>query len=456
VDTIEQIGRWISENESLFSGLAAIVALIAIVPVALRPILRRKRKAETPNSGTPADTKQDDVVRGSKPRLAVFPFRGSPEEVALAATAIVVTDELTALLARSRGCEVISSRSSDLFAMGGGTTREALNVLDVQYVVEGELRTVGGDLRIAARLIDTQHDSVVWTESFAASNEDAGIVSESVAQQVASHLGIELTRAEVGRSRRRSAHPVARDLVLSAQGVLFDEGHSRASYAHAISYLDQAIAADPEDAEAHAFLALLISLGKIFDFVDQSDPTREKALDACRRAIELDDRSSEVLGYAGCAYCDLRESEQGIPLLERAIELNPSNAQAKAALGTALIGQRRFSEGVAHLEDALRISPAYKGIAPWATVLASGYLRLGQLDEAAASIAQSLRCDPSFFPAYLMAAVVSLLTGDTNGIARNMREATRVNPDIDSRLLSRLMGRDYASELSKWLEEEPV
>ena len=451
MNTIEQIGRWISENESLFSGLAAIVALIAIVPAALRPILRRRNKARS-NSAAHNEKTSEDASSGSKPRLAVFPFGAASDEATLVTAAIIITDDLTALLARSHGCEVISGRSAELFANGGGTPGAALGVLDVQYVVEGDIRTNGGDLRVSASLIDTQQDSVVWTERFSASNTDANSVSESVAQQVASHLGIELTRAEIGRSRKKQTLSVSRDLVLSAQGLLFDEGHSRDSYARAISYLDEAIVADPENAEAHSFLALLISLGKIFDFVDQNDTTREKALLACRRAIELDDRSSEVLGYAGCAYCDLRESEQGIPLLERAIKLNPSNAQAKAALGTAFIGQKQFSEGVSYLEDALRISPAYKGIAPWALVLANGYLRLNQPDKAAASVAQSLSCDPGFFPSYLTAAVISLLTADEDGVKRNMQEALKINPGIDNQMLQRMVGKDHAIELSKWLD----
>jgi len=71
VEVFDQITRWISENESLFSGLAAIVALVAIVPAALRPMLRRRNA-----SGTDNEVRRPDGSRSTsaRPRLAVFPI----------------------------------------------------------------------------------------------------------------------------------------------------------------------------------------------------------------------------------------------------------------------------------------------------------------------------------------------------------------------------------------------
>ena len=244
----------------------------------------------------------------------------------------------------------------------------------------------------------------------------------------------------------------SRDRVLAAQGVLYEEGHSRASYARAIGLLEQAIDAAPDDAEPHSLIAVLTALGHVFGFVDQNDTMRERAFEACRRAIELDDRSSEVLGFVGCAYCDLRQPEKGIPLLERAIESNPSNAQAKAALGTALIDGRRLNEGVEALEEALWITPAHKGIAPWSTVLSLGYLELGRREEAQASIDRSLRCDPDFYPAHLTAGIVSLLDGDTIEAERHVREAKHLHPSLDAPTAERLLGHDGASAIAAWIE----
>lgn len=458
MEIFDQIAKWISENESLFSGLAAIVALVAIVPAALRPMLRRRA------AHTEAEPRESDATgreslppdSTSNPRLAVLPIEVSGTGDTLRTAAEVMTAELTTLLARNRGCEVISRRSATAFANGGGTTGDAGRTLDVRYVVEGQLSSARSGLRIGASLVDTSRDEVVWSDAFEIDSDDFAGVAQSLAERVAAHLGIELIRAEVGRAKRQPSDREARDLFLGAHGVLFTEGHNKESYARAIDLLSQAIARDPEYADAHGLLALLVGLGNVFGFFDSEADARERSLAACRRAIEIDDQSSDVLGYVGCAYCDLQLYDQGVALLERAIELNPSNAQAKAALGTAFIGQGRLEDGAAKIEEALRLTPAYKGIAPWATVLAGAYLRLGRLDDAATSIDQALRCDPSFFPTQLSAAMLAVLRSDPETAARHTHEAKRINPNLALETVEQLVGHNAAGQLAGWLDEKPL
>jgi tetratricopeptide (TPR) repeat protein len=362
------------------------------------------------------------------------------------------------LLARSHGCEVISRASAAAFAKSGGTIRDAGRELDVRYIIEGEIRTAGTALRISASLVDTVQDKVIWSDAFEANIDDISSVSQSLAEKVASYLGIELTRAEVHRSRRRPRSRKSRDLLLRARGIQFDEGLNRASFGHAAELLEKAIKADPENADAHALLSVLMALSSNFGFSEPSDEYNEKMLLACQRALEIDDPSSEVLGYVGCAYCDVQRFDQGLPLLDRAIELDPSNAQAKAALGTSLIIKGRLEEGVVLIEEALRLSPAYKGIAAWATVLAGAYLMLDRLAEASSSISQALRCDPTFYPTHLTAALLALKKGDMEAAERHAREAKRIDPQLDARATIRVVGRKAAEVLGQWLglESQPA
>lgn len=197
-------------------------------------------------------------------------------------------------------------------------------------------------------------------------------------------------------------------------------------------------AKDPEFADAYGWQALLYALGESFGFFEQSEAFRENVFGICRRALELDDRTSEVLGYVGWAYCDLHRDEEGVPLLERAVAHNPSNAQARAALGSAYKGLNRFQESASTLEAALEISPAYKGIALWATLLAGSYLYLylDRQEDAAATIDRALRWDPNFFPAHLTAALVALRRGDTAAARGHMDEARRIQPDLNLRAIT--------------------
>ncbi len=112
-----------------------------------------------------------------------------------------------------------------------------------------------------------------------------------------------------------------------------------------------------------------------------------------------------------------------------------SRAPRSAAPGVA-----RLDEAIAITEDALRISPAFKGVAPWATLLARIYLAARRLDDAAAAVERALRCDPTFFPAHLTAALVASRRGDESSARRHAEEAHRIRPDLDASTLRRIVG----------------
>ena len=61
--------------------------------------------------------------------------------------------------------------------------------------------------------------------------------------------------------------------------------------------------------------------------------------------MELDAYNSTVLGYVGCALCDVGHLSRGVGILERAVESDPSNAQAWVALGVAHDPRRQGAQG---------------------------------------------------------------------------------------------------------------
>ena len=428
MEAIERLTTWVTENEALLSGLAALIAIAAIVPAVLAP-MRRLRAREGERSSA---TRRTGSEADGPPRIAVFPFASTDGAPEARTESELLQRELTTLLARGDGCEVISSAAAQAFAVEGGTSSEAGQALGVDYVVEGEVRATGEGFRVTASLVDTETQRVAWSDVFSVSASDEPDLSVRLAERVATHLGIEIMRTEVGRARTRPRSRQSRDLMLQAQGLLFSEGHHKATYERAIELLDKATTRTPDFAEAYGLMALLYALGAVFGFFERTEVFKQKVFAICQKAIELDDRSSEVLGFVGCAYCDLRQFEKGMPLLDRAVSHNPSNAQAKAALGAALNGLGRFEESVACLDEALALSPAYKGIAPWATVLANSQLELGRREEASEALDQAIRCDPSFYPAQLTAARIASLEGDAAAAGRHFEEARRLQPGLDA------------------------
>jgi tetratricopeptide (TPR) repeat protein len=173
----------------------------------------------------------------------------------------------------------------------------------------------------------------------------------------------------------------------------------------------------------------------------------DKSVAAANRALELDPNSSEVLGYAGCAYSDLGYRQRGIPILQKAIDLDASNAQAKAALGAALIVSGELESGIAALTEAIKISPKDPGLAMWATILALGSGYTGDIEGAEKWSVLAYSADPRFFPTLVVRAWLQGKRGQLQDAQASLTEATRLNPELDADYIAGFLGKEIVRQM---------
>ena len=190
-----------------------------------------------------------------------------------------------------------------------------------------------------------------------------------------------------------------------------------------------------------------LALQQVIALMTDRDGEASKARDAitamAERAVSLERDAPDVLGYAGCALCDIGDVRRGMPLLERALELDPSNAQASAAKGASLVLQGRHEEGVEALEAAIRISPKHPALAYWLQVLRLGLEKLGRQEEARAAFERARRYDPDVLPPLLLLARILSDAGDDADARELVAEARAAEPALDRETLARY-GLDFA------------
>ena len=171
--------------------------------------------------------------------------------------------------------------------------------------------------------------------------------------------------------------------------------------------LQTSVALDPAFGLGHAHYALLTGLSMNIGALPNDPDLAQEALGAARQAMALDDGSSEVLGYAGCALCDLGHHEQGVDVLHRALEIDPSNAQAHVALGASWVLSGQLAAGIEKLRYGMKISPRDRRLGFWGWALGTFLLRADRLDEALLEASASSRRDPQFsLPRVLEAAKI--------------------------------------------------
>ena len=166
----------------------------------------------------------------------------------------------------------------------------------------------------------------------------------------------------------------------------------------ALDYFMQAVVHDPNYAQAYVGLADCYNLMREYTLMPSSE-AYPRALAAAKRAVELDDESSEA--HASLAYVsffgmwDLATGEREF---RRAIDLNPNNAAPHHWYANALMALHRLPEAQREIDRAQALDPASSSIlADRGNILAVA----GQSDEGLSLLKQMEARDPAFRSVHL-------------------------------------------------------
>jgi len=388
-----------------------------------------------------------------RPSIAILPFSNLSGDKNLDLVIDCLAEDVITLLARVPGFFVIARSSSFGYKAGSADVRAVGRELGVRYVVDGSVRAAGDLLRVTTQLIEAETGKQIWAGRFDVARTETLELQDDIARGIMVELEPELTRAELAAiKRQRPGSLGAWSSYRQAFGAIALRGWSEETVAEGIRHLRRATELDPEFALAHGMLGLLTALGLSFGLMDNDDEARVSAKAAAERAAQLDDASSEVLGYAGCTLCDLGEKTRGIEMLERAIETDPSNAQARVALGAAQIKDRQLDLGIENLCLGMRLSPRDLRLGFWGTVLAFALANIGRLDEALDAARIACRRDSKLFGARIVVALIlsRLDRGDEAYAA--LAEARRIRPRLSLAQIERIYGRRTAAELTPVFE----
>jgi tetratricopeptide (TPR) repeat protein len=273
-------------------------------------------------------------------------------------------------------------------------------------------------------------------------------LQDEIARQLATQLEPALLRAEFSSIRRRRSDSLdAWSHYRQAVGSIVVHGWSEDGFERGLVQLQQAIAADPEFAIAHALLALWAAIGVSMSLLPDSDAARQRAADSVERALALDPNDFDVLGYTGCALGDLGETLRGRKMLERAIEFDPSNAQARVALGVLQARDGEHAIGIDNMRLGIRSSPQDFRLGFFRSLLADGLIRAGRHEEALDEAQTACRRDGGFFLPRIVAAWSLLKLARPDEARAMLGEARRIRPSLDREQIERFFGHRAAAEL---------
>jgi TolB-like protein/class 3 adenylate cyclase/tetratricopeptide (TPR) repeat protein len=289
-----------------------------------------------------------------KPSIAVLPFTNLSADTEQEFFADGLTEDLITELSKAPGLFVIARHSCFAFKNKSVDVRHVAQELGVRYILEGSARRAGARIRINAQLIDAREGgSHLWADRFDRDLADVfAVQDEVVACIVEALVGKLAARKLPERKPPRSLE--AYDLCV--RGRLLSRRQMAEEGKEARRLFEQAVALDPDYAEAHAHLAWAHWMGWV-NWFEPADPHRRLALEIARRAVAPDPNDAWAHTVLGFVLQYELEYEASAAELETALRLDPNQADTYALRTGLLVMEGRPLEAIASATQALRLNP---------------------------------------------------------------------------------------------------
>ena len=229
------------------------------------------------------------------------------------------------------------------------------------------------------------------------------------------------------RTTIRAATPEAQDFYL--QGRFYWNKRTPEDLNKAVDFFTQSIVHDPSYAPAYVGLADSYNLLREYSAMPASE-AYPRALAAAKKAVELDDASSDAHASLGfVSFFGMWDVATGEKEFRRAIELDPKNPTPHHWWANGLLALHRFPEALVEIDRAQKLDPSSSAIlADKGNIL----LASGRPEEAVALLKAIEARDPSFRSPHLYLKYAYFRQRDyLNFISESRKDAMLVHDDAE-------------------------
>ena len=272
-----------------------------------------------------------------------------------------IHDDLLTQLAKIRELTVTSRTSVMEYRDTNMNLKEIGAELNVATILEGGIQKVGDRVRINAQLIEVATDRHLWAETFDRdlTAENIFDIQSEIARKIMQAVAIQLTpEEEKALSEIPTQNLAAYEAFLRAKEAEFGANYSREQEMVVQSWLEKAVALDPNFAEAQAQLA--DAYGQVYwRGLDKSDAFLDKYRKTIDLALSLNPNSPSALrAQANYHYRVENDYEKSLSLIDEAIEYAPGIVELYADRGVTLRRLGRWKESIASFRKATELDPA--------------------------------------------------------------------------------------------------
>ncbi len=385
-----------------------------------------------------------DAGDGGARSIAVLPFKNFSGVADQAFLSDGLTDEVRSALTRNPGLSVLAATSSNSVSEKTGDAVAIAGKLGVAYLLEGSVQRAGDTVKVAIDLTDGDTGFSIWSQRVASKLTDIFAFQTEIARIVSTALSVRMATDDPAPGGTRNV--AAYEAYLRGRA-LYNLSKDEATDRQAKALYENAIAADPKFALAHAALSrVLSSIASAYAPAAEIKPTFAAAIEEGRVAVKLAPKLAEAhlaLGYATFAgqfdikgarrSYDLayrygrgnadnlvlyayyavraRHSKEARAAIAQAVALDPLNPRTHRAAGTISFATRDYAGASAYYRRALALNPTMANVHAF---LGYCLTQMGKLDEARAALAK----EPSAMFRLTGQAILEHRAGDQAAAAR--------------------------------------
>jgi TolB-like protein/Flp pilus assembly protein TadD len=346
--------------------------------------------------------------------IAVLPFVNMSDDPGNEYFSDGISEELLNLLAKIPELRVISRSSAFSFKGKDFDMPTIAAQLNVAHVLEGSVRKAGNQVRITAQLIEASTDTHLWSETYDRTLDDIFSIQDEIAEAVVDVLKLTLlgdapkakpTDPEAYALYLQAVHVGTRATnvaleqsdVLLKQVLALDPNYARAWRLLARNYavqaenrslpreeglalaseaITQALAIDPNLAEAHSWFGM---------FVAEHDGDLAEAAQQLRRGLSLEPKNPIVLSHSAGFLRILGRPDETIAIEEYVTAHDPLNPFVRWNLSWNYLLAGRPDEAIATARTLQRLYPGRRYVQ---SLLGLALLHMGQKEAALQAIQQ--------------------------------------------------------------------
>jgi TolB-like protein/DNA-binding winged helix-turn-helix (wHTH) protein/Flp pilus assembly protein TadD len=340
-----------------------------------------------------------DKRPSEKTVLAVLPFDNLSSDPDQEFFSDGLTEEMIAQLGKlnPRMLNVIARGSVIRYKGSTLTANQIGKELNADYLLQGSVRKESGRARITVQLIRVQDQTDLWTESYDRPLKDILSLQDSVARTIADQIRVNLTAEQQNRlAISRSVDPEAYEAYL--RGRYYWNKRTADGMQKASIYFQQAVNQEPTYGEAYSGLADCNS-GLTWHGFTSPAQSLPKAEAAARKAIEINPQSAEAHASLALVLHHQWNWDGAEAEFKKALQLDSQYANAHHWYGDYLSVKARHEEAVSEAREALKLDPLNLMINTWAALR---YYLAHNYQAAAEQGQKTVELDPNFAAAHLV------------------------------------------------------